>query len=165
MPCLLLYYLNHSHDLSNQITVFFYLFYNQYPLLQDASPLLSKHAAPKRNKSLLQIPKDLTICPHCGSTLEQLIGDNGNWCERYCPNEQCYGRNIETAVKFFTIAQMDGFGDKKVTQIANDFILNYSNCNKELFCRNLKDYLQNAKLINSSVEERTAYYFKAVYGV
>ena len=40
----------------------------------------------------------------------------------YCPNEKCYGRNIETAIKFFTIAQIDGFGDKKIAQIANDFI-------------------------------------------
>lgn len=70
----------------------------------------------------VKFPDYLKVCPHCGTPLQMLINEIAEWCEMYCPNEKCYGRNIETAIKFFTIAQIDGFGDKKITQIANDFI-------------------------------------------
>lgn len=70
-------------------------------------------------KMNVTIPDSLRICPHCSSKLEELINDDGDWCEMYCPNEHCDGRLMESAIKFFTIAQIDGFGDKKITQIAS----------------------------------------------
>ena len=70
----------------------------------------------------VEFPDYLKVCPHCGTPLQMLTNEIAEWCEMYCPNEKCYGRNIETAIKFFTIAQIDGFGDKKIAQIANDFI-------------------------------------------
>lgn len=68
------------------------------------------------------IPTSLTVCPHCGTNLERLTNETADWCEMYCPNVACYGRNIESIIKFFTICQVDGFGDKKIAQIANNFI-------------------------------------------
>lgn len=65
------------------------------------------------------IPDSLRICPHCSSKLEELVNEDGDWCEMYCPNEHCDGRLMESVIKFFTIAQIDGFGDKKITQIAS----------------------------------------------
>ena len=70
-------------------------------------------------KMNVTIPDSLRICPHCSSKLEELINEDGDWCEMYCPNEHCDGRLMESAIKFFTIAQIDGFGDKKITQIAS----------------------------------------------
>lgn len=70
----------------------------------------------------VRFPDYLKVCPHCGTPLQMLTNEIAEWCEMYCPNEKCYGRNIETAIKFFTIAQIDGFGDKKIAQIANNFI-------------------------------------------
>lgn len=70
-------------------------------------------------KTEVAIPDSLRVCPHCSSKLEKLINEDGDWCELYCPNENCNGRLMESAVKFFTIAQIDGFGDKKITQIAS----------------------------------------------
>jgi DNA ligase (NAD+) len=70
-------------------------------------------------KMNVTIPDSLKICPHCSSKLEELINEDGDWCEMYCPNEHCDGRLMESAIKFFTIAQIDGFGDKKITQIAS----------------------------------------------
>lgn len=70
-------------------------------------------------KMNVTIPDSLRICPHCSSKLEELVNEDGDWCEMYCPNERCDGRLMESAIKFFTIAQIDGFGDKKITQIAS----------------------------------------------
>lgn len=70
-------------------------------------------------KMNVTIPDSLRICPHCSSKLEKLVNEDGDWCEMYCPNEHCDGRLMESAIKFFTIAQIDGFGDKKITQIAS----------------------------------------------
>lgn len=70
-------------------------------------------------KMNVTIPDSLRICPHCSSKLEELVNEDGDWCEMYCPNEHCDGRLMESAIKFFTIAQIDGFGDKKITQIAS----------------------------------------------
>lgn len=79
-----------------------------------------------RNKQMVEnvitIPEKLMICPKCGSKLKELINESGEWCEMYCPNKECYGKKIESAVKFFNICQIDGFGDKKISQIANEFI-------------------------------------------
>lgn len=69
--------------------------------------------------SNVTIPDSLKVCPHCSSKLEELVNEDGDWCEMYCPNEHCDGRLMESAIKFFTIAQIDGFGDKKITQIAS----------------------------------------------
>lgn len=70
----------------------------------------------------VKFPDYLKVCPHCGTQLQMLTNEIAEWCEMYCPNEKCHGRIVETAVKFFTITKIDGFGDKKITQIANDFI-------------------------------------------
>lgn len=70
-------------------------------------------------KMNVTIPDSLRICPHCSSKLEELVNEDGDWCEMYCPNEHCDGRLMESAIKFFTIAQIDGFGDKKIAQIAS----------------------------------------------
>lgn len=68
------------------------------------------------------LPENLKVCPHCGTVLKELTNENDDWCEMYCPNIECYGRQIETAIKFFTIAQIDGFGEKKIAQLADEFI-------------------------------------------
>lgn len=73
-------------------------------------------------KGSIKIPERLTVCPKCGTKLKELVNESGDWCEMYCPNNNCYGRKIETAIKFFSICKIDGFGDKKITQIANGFI-------------------------------------------
>jgi NAD-dependent DNA ligase len=68
------------------------------------------------------LPENLKICPHCGTVLKELTNETSEWCEMYCPNTECYGRQIETTIKFFTIAQIDGFGEKKITQLVDEFI-------------------------------------------
>lgn len=100
----------------------------------------------KRNNLMLEnnitLPDNLTICPHCGTKLEKLINDSGDWCEMYCPNNNCYKQIIESAIKFFEIVKMDGFGDKKITQIANYYL----NSNNPIFFDILnidKSYLLN----------------------
>lgn len=67
----------------------------------------------------VKLPHYLTVCPKCGTPLKPLADEFGDWCEMYCPNENCVGRLMESVVKFFTIAQIDGFGEKKLTQIAS----------------------------------------------
>lgn len=71
------------------------------------------------NESKISVPENIKVCPHCSSKLEKLVNEDGDWCEMYCPNEHCDGRLMESAIKFFTIAQIDGFGDKKIAQIAS----------------------------------------------
>jgi DNA ligase (NAD+) len=68
------------------------------------------------------VPNYLSFCPKCGTKLVKQVNDLGEYCDMYCPNENCYGKRIEEAIKFFSICQIDGFGDKKIAQIANEFI-------------------------------------------
>lgn len=69
----------------------------------------------------VSLPDNLTVCPHCGTKLKELINDDGSWCEMCCPNQTCQGRIMEGVIKFFTIAQIDGFGERKITQISSLF--------------------------------------------
>lgn len=68
------------------------------------------------------IPDNLKKCPCCGTTLIEKEDEKKHWCDMYCPNKNCYGRKIETTIKFFTICQINGFGDKKIKQITEPFI-------------------------------------------
>lgn len=70
----------------------------------------------------IDAPENIKVCPHCGTILKELINENGDWCEMFCPNAYCVGRNIDGIVKFFTIAQIDGFGDKKIAQISRPYL-------------------------------------------
>ena len=61
-------------------------------------------------------------CPSCGSTLVPLKDDKGNWSEMVCTNSNCKEKCLEAICKFFSIADIDGFGDKKISQIAESLI-------------------------------------------
>ena len=68
------------------------------------------------------LPEKLKVCPHCGTPLKMLTNEKiAEWCEMYCPNVACSGRLLESVIKFFTIAQINGFGEKKIAQIASLF--------------------------------------------
>lgn len=68
------------------------------------------------------LPEKLKVCPHCGTPLKMLTNEKiAEWCEMYCPNVTCSGRLLESVIKFFTIAQINGFGEKKIAQIASLF--------------------------------------------
>ena len=67
------------------------------------------------------LPEKLKVCPHCGTPLKMLTNEIAEWCEMYCPNVTCSGRLLESVIKFFTIAQINGFGEKKIAQIASLF--------------------------------------------
>lgn len=61
--------------------------------------------------------KTLEMCPVCGAKLEELIGPDGDWCELVCMNPECEGQLLDSIVKFFEIAGVDGFGSKTFEQL------------------------------------------------
>ena len=63
----------------------------------------------------------LSFCPSCGAFLEtDSYGED--WHELVCGGSKCRARDLDRVVKFFTIAQIDGFGEKKIEQIY-DYII------------------------------------------
>ena len=59
----------------------------------------------------------LDKCPVCGMQLGEVIGPDGDWCELVCMNFKCDGRLLDSIVKFFEIAGVDGFGAKTFEQL------------------------------------------------
>jgi DNA ligase (NAD+) len=58
----------------------------------------------------------LSFCPSCGKFLDTDTPDD-DWHELVCPGFSCRAVELDGVVKFFTIAQIDGFGEKKIEQI------------------------------------------------
>ena len=74
---------------------------------------------------------NLSFCPSCGSFLASDSFED-DWHELVCENALCRAKNLDKVVKFFTIAQIDGFGEKKIEQIY-DYIASQP-ANKSNFC-------------------------------
>jgi DNA ligase (NAD+) len=74
---------------------------------------------------------NLSFCPSCGSFLSADTFED-DWHELVCENPVCRAKNLDKVVKFFTIAQIDGFGEKKIEQIYDYFTSKPDN--KSNFC-------------------------------
>lgn len=59
---------------------------------------------------------NIYFCPSCGANLCIDSWDD-NWHELVCQNPTCRAKALDKVIKFFTISQIDGFGEKKIEQI------------------------------------------------
>lgn len=84
----------------------------------------------KKNPNMLLIDTyDVDIlesCPICGEPLYKLYGPDGDWCEYYCDNVKCDGRQFASVNKFFEICGVDGFGEKTFRQLMSHGLIENS---------------------------------------
>ena len=68
----------------------------------------------------------LENCPICGEPLCKLYGPDGDWCEYYCNNVKCKGKQFASVNKFFELCGVDGFGDKTFKQLMDNGVIENS---------------------------------------